>query len=77
VHRPLVVRRDQHPRRRLRGDFGAILELITGDYEAMLPKVTSALATDGSRLEQTGDTLQSIRVDFERTDAHVAQLYGR
>ncbi len=58
------------------GDFGMILELITGDYESLIPVFTEALATDGQRLGDTGDALSRIVTDYAATDARVAQDFG-
>lgn len=58
------------------GDFGAILELITMDYEGLIPKFTQALTEDGTRLVATSGALESTAGDFAETDAKVAQTYG-
>ena len=58
------------------GDFGRILSLITGDYEAMAQTIQQALVTDGQRLDQTGDSLRAVGRHFAETDAQVAQDFG-
>ena len=58
------------------GDFGMILELITLDYERLIPVFTDALATDGERLGSTGRSIESIVRDYALTDARVAQDFG-
>ena len=58
------------------GDFGMILELITLDYERVIPAFTEALATDGARLVATGHSIESIVRDYAATDARVAQDFG-
>jgi uncharacterized protein YukE len=58
------------------GDFGRILDLITGDYEAMAATVRGALTTDGQRLGLTESSLLAVGRDFRHTDEHVAQEFG-
>jgi uncharacterized protein YukE len=58
------------------GDFGAILDLITGDYEALIPAFHSVLATDGERLEATGASLETMADRYRDLDARVAQEFG-
>lgn len=58
------------------GDFGRILSLITGDYEAMVIQVHTALGLDGSRLADTGHGLDTAASGYRATDAHVAQEFG-
>ncbi|MFN8194621.1 MAG: hypothetical protein U0R80_10110 [Nocardioidaceae bacterium] len=58
------------------GEFGMILELITMDYERLIPVFTEALATDGTRLQATGRSIESIVRDYAATDARVAQDFG-
>jgi uncharacterized protein YukE len=58
------------------GDFGRILELITGDYESMASTVRESLGTCGDRLGQTQATLVAVRRDLRRTDEQVAQDFG-
>jgi uncharacterized protein YukE len=58
------------------GDFGMILELITLDYERLIPVFTEALATDGDRLAATGRSIDAIVRDYAATDARVAQDFG-
>ena len=58
------------------GDFGAILEMITGDYEALLPQFHGVLAADGTGLRAASDTLRALQADFRQTDAQVAQNFG-
>lgn len=58
------------------GDFGMILELITLDYEAVIPAFTTALATDAERLAATGRSVEAIVRDYAATDARVAQDFG-
>jgi uncharacterized protein YukE len=58
------------------GDFGRILSLITGDYEAMVHQVHTALGLDGTRLDDTGHGLHTSANAFRRTDSEVAQDFG-
>lgn len=58
------------------GDFGAILEVITPDYEALIPQFQTILATDGTRLGEVSATLRALRTDYQQTDAQVAQDFG-
>ena len=58
------------------GDFGAILELITPDYEALIPEFHGVLAADGERLGQVAGTLRDLQADFRETDSRVAQDFG-
>lgn len=58
------------------GDFGRILELITGEYESMLPAFHAVLREDGSRLESMGAALREAARDYARTDRRVAQEFG-
>lgn len=58
------------------GDFGRILELITGDYEALIGGFHSVLETDSQRLSGFASALDLTREDFAETDAQVAQTYG-
>lgn len=58
------------------GDFGRILSLITGPYEAMATGVRQGLATDGERLGLFGTSLTAVGNDLARTDARVAQDFG-
>jgi hypothetical protein len=61
-------------------DFGRILELITGDYAAMIPKFHQVLAEDESRLGKTRDALGSVaqayRAADERSNGRFAALPG-
>lgn len=58
------------------GDFGAILELITGDYEALISSFHTVLETDSQRLAGFSSALDLTRDDFAETDAQVAQTFG-
>jgi uncharacterized protein YukE len=58
------------------GNFGAILELITAPYEAMIPNFHEVLATDGDRLDATCSALQAVKEDYRDTDSKVAQDFG-
>ncbi len=58
------------------GDFGAILELITGPYESLIPKFHAVLAADGERLDATSTALQAVKEDYRETDSRVAQDFG-
>lgn len=58
------------------GDFGRILELITDDYETLIPKFHTILDSDGSRLGATGLALHAVRKSFAETDAKVSQDFG-
>ena len=58
------------------GDFGRILELITGDYEALISSFHSVLETDAQRLAAFSSALDLTREDFAETDAQVAQTFG-
>jgi uncharacterized protein YukE len=58
------------------GDFGAILELITPEYEAMIPQFHSILSADAERLGLVGGTLRDLQADFRETDSRVAQDFG-
>ena len=58
------------------GDFGRILSLIKGDYESMARTVEQALATDGTRLGLTGDSLGKTLRHYIDTDEHVSQSFG-
>lgn len=57
------------------GDFGRILEVITGDYESMIPQVQAVLSQDGRRLTETGAALTAIAQDFANVDAQVAKNF--
>lgn len=58
------------------GDFGRILELITGDYEALISTFHNILETDADRLASFASALDLTREDFAETDAQVAQTFG-
>lgn len=58
------------------GDFGAILELITGDYETLIGSFHTVLDTDSQRLAGFSSALEATRDDFAETDAQVAQTFG-
>lgn len=58
------------------GDFGRILELITGEYDAMLPAFHAVLHEDGERLDRTAAALRDVARDFAETDRRVAQEFG-
>lgn len=58
------------------GDFGRILEIITGDYEALIPAFHSALDADQKRLASFGSALEATQEDLAETDAQVAQDFG-
>lgn len=58
------------------GDFGRILELITGDYEALIGSFHSVLDTDAQRLAGFSSALDLTREDFAETDSQVAQTFG-
>ena len=58
------------------GDFGMILELITLDYERLIPVFAEALSTDGARLAATGRSIEAIVRDYAATDARVSQDFG-
>lgn len=57
------------------GDFGRILEVITGDYESILPQVQAVLTQNGRRLTETGALLTAIAKDFQNVDARVAKTF--
>ncbi|MEZ5097889.1 MAG: hypothetical protein R2731_18520 [Nocardioides sp.] len=59
------------------GEFGRILELISADYERLIPVFTQTLATDGQRLTATSRSLAEIADDYARTDSRVAEGFGR
>lgn len=58
------------------GDFGRILSLITGDYEAMATTVRESLGTDGDRLCLAQGSLVAVAKDLRSTDESVAQDFG-
>lgn len=58
------------------GDFGRILELVTYDYEALLPPCHQVLTEDGRRLDRTARTLHAVAVDLAETDHEVALAFG-
>ena len=58
------------------GNFGAILELITAPYEALIPNFHEVLATDGERLDATCSALQAVKEDYRDTDSRIAQDFG-
>ena len=58
------------------GDFGRILEIITSDYEALIPAFHSALDADHTRLTSFAAALEDTRDDLAETDAQVAQEFG-
>jgi uncharacterized protein YukE len=58
------------------GEFGAILELVTYDYESLIPAFTSVLGEEGTRLGATATALHETAHDFQETDARVAQDFG-
>lgn len=58
------------------GDFGKILELITGEYESMLPAFHAVLPEDGERLDATAEALRAVARDLADTDGRVAESFG-
>lgn len=58
------------------GDFGRILELMSGDYEVLLPQVQAVMAEDGRRLGRTAEALSAIAGDLAETDHQVARAFG-
>jgi uncharacterized protein YukE len=58
------------------GDFGRILELVTGEYESMLPAFHAILPEDGDRLDRTAETLRAVARDLADTDGRVAESFG-
>jgi uncharacterized protein YukE len=58
------------------GDFGKILELITDDYESMLPTFHALLPEEGERLDRTADALREVARDLRDTDTRVAESFG-
>lgn len=58
------------------GDFGAVLELVTGEYEALLPVFHAVLPEDGSRLSETASALREVARDLAGTDREVAARFG-
>ncbi|HEX6685985.1 MAG TPA: hypothetical protein VF062_24625 [Candidatus Limnocylindrales bacterium] len=53
-------------------DFGKILELITGDYAAMIPKFHAVLQEDSSRLGSTRDGLNMAATNYQEADEKAA-----
>lgn len=58
------------------GDFGRMLELVTGDYESMLPAFHALLPEAGHRLDATAVALREVAADYAETDRQVAQSFG-
>jgi uncharacterized protein YukE len=58
------------------GDFGRILELVTGDYEELLPAFRSILGEDSTRLDATARALRTTAREYAATDRRVAQTFG-
>lgn len=58
------------------GNFGRILELITDDYEKLVPRFIEVLGQDHERLTETAAALRATARDYARTDARVAQEFG-
>lgn len=58
------------------GDFGRILELVTGEYESLLPAFHAILGEDSTRLDQTATGLRQVARDFAETDKRVSQTFG-
>jgi uncharacterized protein YukE len=58
------------------GDFGRILEVITGDYEALIPTFHSVLRADGDRLGRVSTALDATRRTYVDADARAAQGFG-
>lgn len=58
------------------GDFGRILEVITDEYETLIPSFHSVLAADEQRLAGFAAALEATRDDLAETDAQVAQDFG-
>ncbi len=59
------------------GDFGRILELITAEYEALIPAFHAVLDADGEGLRAMAGGLDAVRADYVTTDASVAQTFGQ
>jgi hypothetical protein len=61
-------------------DFGKILELITGEYAAMIPKFHDILAADKEGLGSTRDALNYVATAYRRADeqssGNIAQVNG-
>ncbi|BAY00311.1 hypothetical protein MSTE_05019 [Mycobacteroides stephanolepidis] len=53
-------------------NFGKILELITGEYRELLPKVQTTLDTDGERLRKSGLALEYAADDYHQRDHNFA-----
>ncbi|MGN0063570.1 MAG: WXG100 family type VII secretion target [Nocardioides sp.] len=58
------------------GDFGMILELLTMEYESMIPSFTEVLTLDGERLKAAGVSLTETAADYAETDRNVSQEFG-
>lgn len=58
-------------------DFGKILELITGDYAALLPKVQTVLDADGKRLRTSGLALEYAADDYTQRDHDFASVIAK
>ncbi|MET0135176.1 MAG: hypothetical protein ABW215_16475 [Kibdelosporangium sp.] len=61
-------------------EFGAILELITGDYAAMLPKLHGILQADSTGLDHEEAALDTAANEYKASDArssdHFTKLAG-
>jgi len=58
-------------------DFGKILELISGDYAAMIPQFHAILQADSTRLGSTRDGLNSAANAYQQADARAAGNLAR
>jgi uncharacterized protein YukE len=61
-------------------DFGRILEIITSDYAALIPKFHAVLQADGGGLDAAGGALTATANDYKRMDErsrnHFTKLPG-
>lgn len=57
-------------------DFGPILEVMTGAYNALVPRMHETLEQDGTRMGDHAEALKATARDFTLTEAGVAQTYG-
>ena len=61
-------------------DFGRILELITGDYAALIPEFHAVLQADSDRLDGSGKGLDTAATNYkeadERSAGELAKLPG-
>ena len=56
-------------------DFGPILEVMMGSYNALVPRMHGTLESDGRHLTEHAEALKATARDFALTEAGVAQTY--